>query len=260
MPAPETLRLQQARLAAHVRDPDTQAPPPGIEDRRLKVYRELFYNSLQGLLAANFPVIRKLLGDDAWHALVREFYRDHRCTTPLFPELPREFIQYLQEREDPGQADPPWLVELAHYEWVELALDLSEASDQVTRHDADGDLLAGVPVLSPLAWPLAYAWPVHRLAPDFLPTEAPATPTLLLVRRGADLRVHFHSLSPLTFRLLQRLSEHPGLTGGQQLEALALEATAPDLEAFLAEGSRMLQQLRADGVLLGVQPDTESPT
>ena len=257
MPAPETLSAQQSRLAAHVRDPATQPPPPGIEDRRLKIYRELFYNSLQGLLAANFPVIRKLLGDDAWHALVRAFYRDHRCATPLFPELPREFIQYLQEREDPGQSDPPWLVELAHYEWVELALDLSEASDEQTPHHADGDLLAGVPVASPLAWPLAYAWPVHRLAPDYRPKEAPATPTLLLVRRGADLRVHFHALSPLTFRLLQRLSEHPGLSGRQQLEALADEATAPDRETFLAEGSRMLQQLRADGVLLGTQPDPE---
>lgn len=259
MPAPERLREQQARLAAHVRDPDHQAPPAGIEDRRLKVYRELFYNSIQGLLAANFPVIRRLLGDDRWHALVRDFYRDHRCNTPLFPELPREFIQYLQDREDPDDADPPWLVELAHYEWVELALDLSEASDEQTPHEPAGDLLAGVPVPSPLAWPLAYAWPVHRLAPDYLPTGAPDSPTLLLVRRGADQRVHFHSLSPLTFRLLQRLSGQPGLSGRAQLEALAAEASAPDIEAFVADGRRMLDQLHRDGVLLGTQPDPETP-
>ena len=139
MPAPERLRQQQARLAAHVRDPDHEAPPPGIEDRRLKVYRELFYNSLQGLLAGNFPVIRRLLGDDGWHALVRDFYREHRAATPLFPELPREFIQYLQEREPPDATNPPWLVELAHYEWAELALDLH-----------DGPL--GLPASSGLQW------------------------------------------------------------------------------------------------------------
>jgi hypothetical protein len=70
--------------------------------------------------------------------------------------------------------------------------------------------------------------------------------------------VHFHSLSPLTFRLLQRLSEQPGLSGRAQLEALAAEASAPDVEAFVAEGRRMLDQLRRDGVLLGIQPDPET--
>lgn len=254
MPAPETLRAQQFRLAAHVRDPEREAPPPGIEDRRLQVYRDLFYNSLQGLLAGNFPVIRKLLDDAGWHALLRDFYREFRCSTPLFPELPREFIQYLQQRAETGRDDPPWLLELAHYEWVELALDLSEASDEDTPHDPQGDLLEGVPVPSPLAWPLAYAWPVHRLAPDFLPAEPLPAPTFLLVRRGPDLRVHFHSLSPLTFRLLQRLAEQPGLTGRAQLEALAEEAGVPDPDAFVGQGRAMLAQLRRDGVLLGTGP------
>mgnify|MGYP006138349625 CR=1 FL=1 len=64
-----------------------------------------------------------------WRALVRDFYREFRAGTPLFPELPREFIQYLQERGD-GRGDPPWLLELAHYEWVELALSVAPALDE----------------------------------------------------------------------------------------------------------------------------------
>jgi hypothetical protein len=48
----------------------------------------------------------------------------------------------------------PWLHELAHYEWVELALQI--ADDDLPPHDPDGDLLAGKPVPSPLAWALAY--------------------------------------------------------------------------------------------------------
>jgi hypothetical protein len=252
MPAAESLRAQQFRLAAHLRDPDAAPPPPGIEDRRLKIYRDLFYNSLQGLLAGNFPVIRKLLGADAWHRLVRDFYREYRCSTPLFPELPREFIQYLQER-DAGRGDPPWLLELAHYEWVELALDLSEASPADESFDADGDLVDGVPVLSPLAWPLAYAWPVHRLSPDYRPAAPPADPTFLLVQRDAGNKVRFNQLSALTFRLLQRISEFPALSGREQLQALAIEARSADADAFTAAGRGMFQQLRADGVILGTR-------
>ena len=101
-------------------------------------------------------------------------------------------IQYLQERAEAGVGAAPWLVELAHYEWVELALDLSEASTDDTPHDPAGDLLDGVPVPSPLAWPLAYAWPVHRLSPEHQPTEPPALPTLLLVQRDGSTSVFSH--------------------------------------------------------------------
>lgn len=253
MPAAESLRGQQFRLAAHIRDPAHAPPPPGIEDRRLAIYRDLFYNSLQGLLAGNFPVIRRLLGEDGWHALVHDFYREHRCSTPLFPELPREFIQYLQARAEAGRGDPPWLHELAHYEWVELALDLSEAGASDLPHDAAGDLLGGVPALSPLAWPLAYAWPVHRLSATFQPGEPPAAATFLLVQRDADFKVRFNELSALSFRLLQRLSEVPGLSGRDQLLALSAEAQSDDPEAFVALGHDMLRQFLASGVVLGTR-------
>src|SRR3546814_14577182 len=79
----------------------------------------------------------------------------------------------------------PWLRELAHYEWAELALQISEATREDIAHDARGDLLAGCPLPSPLAWPLAYAWPVHRIGPDHQPPEQPAAPTL----RSEELRV-----------------------------------------------------------------------
>lgn len=253
MLAPEALRAQQFTLAAHIRDPAGHAPPPDIEDRRMAIYSELFFNSLQGLLASNFPVIRKLLATEGWEALVRDFYREYRCGTPLFTEVSREFIQYLQLRAEGGRGDPPWLLELAHYEWVELALDLSEADPADTPYDASGDLLAGVPVASPLAWPLAYAWPVHRLAPEFQPTQAPETATFLLVQRDAAFKVRFSELSALTFRLLQRVSEQPGLSGREQLLALAAEAQATDASAFVAQGRTMFEQLRSSGALLGTQ-------
>jgi hypothetical protein len=223
--AADTLREQQHRLAAHVRDP-AQAPPPDLDERRLQVYRDLFFNGLQGLLAGHFPVIRKILGTERWRDLVRAFYREHRSTTPLFPEVPR----------------------------AELALDFSEADPANVPHDPDGDLLDGVPVPSPLAWALAYAWPVHRLSPTYLPDTAPPLPTCLLLHRGALGRVRFDEINALTFRLLQRLADGPPASGRSHLRALAAEAGADDADALVADGAAMLRKLRAEGVLLGSAP------
>ena len=245
----DALHDQQFALARHLRDPQAHPAPPGIEDRRLAVYRDLFFNNIEGLLAGNFPVIRRTLGDEAWRGLVRALYATHRSHTPLFPEIAREFIRYLEARDD--DTLPPWLRELAHYEWVELALQI--ADDAVPAHVADGDLLAGEPVLSPFAWSLAYQWPVHRIGPDFQPDVPPTEPTLLLVRRDAAYQVRFAAISALVYRLVEMLGEG-GRSGADALRQLAAEAAVDDVPAFIEQGTTMLARMRDEGTVLGTLP------
>lgn len=256
---PFALREQQFALSRHLRDPQASSAPGGIEARRLAIYRNLLYNNMQSLLAGNFPVIRATLDEPGWHALVRAFYAGHRCRTPLFTEIGREFVRWLQTREPADPALPPWLAELAHYEWVELALQISDAGPdagvvgiEAGQPDAMQRLLDGVPAVSPQAWALAYRWPVHRIGPHHHPIAAPEQPALLLVHRNADGDVAFAELSPLSFRLLELLSEGDR-SGRDCLLTLADEAGAPDPEAFLAEGSAMLLQLLAAGTICGIR-------
>lgn len=249
-PVPDALRGQQFAFAAHLRDPSAHPPPPGIEDRRLAVYRDLFFNNIENLLAGNFPAIRKTLGDEAWRALVRAFYAEHRSRTPLFAEIGREFIRFLEARAESGADDPPWLPELAHYEWVELALQISD--EPHPAHDAQGDLLENAPVLSPQAWALAYRWPVPRIGPDHRPDAPPDALTLLLVRRDASGEVRFAEISPLVYRLLEILGEGVA-TGRQTLETLAAEAGVADAADFLEQGVAMLRRIRDEGTILGTK-------
>jgi hypothetical protein len=246
-----TLHDQLLTLAAHVRDPAIHPGPPGIEERRLAVYRNLVFNNLASLLGNGYPVIHATLGEAAWEALVRRFLADHACRTPLFPELAEEFVAFLAD----APADPahPWLAELAHYEWTEAGLQSSAAS--LPPHAPDGDLLAGIPLLSPLAWPLAYRWPVDRIGPAYQPAAAPPEPTLLLLRRKPDGRIHFSALSPLLYRLLELVAANAGRRGHDLLQQLAHEAGSTDFDAFLAEARPMLARLHAEGILPGTRID-----
>ncbi|HHJ1297634.1 MULTISPECIES: DNA-binding domain-containing protein [Pseudomonas] len=228
----EVLREQQYTLARHLRDPARYAPPPGIEARRLKVYRELFYDTIEGLLAGSFPVMRQTLGEPHWHARVRDFYANYRSQTPLFTEIAETFIDYLQGVE----LDAPWQLELAHYEWVEAQLYLSDAQDPA--HDPQGDLLQGEPLLSCMARVLAYRWPVERIGPGYQPQAAPEAPTLLLVYRDVGLQVRFARLAPMAYRLLAEV----GGTGRERLQALAADQ---------GQGLALLESLRAQGVVIG---------
>lgn len=252
------LRTQLLAFAHHVRDPAGNPPPPGVEDRRLRVYRDLFLGSIDGLLAGSFPVLRRTLGDGRWQALARGFYARHRCTTPLFTEVAGEFVDWLAARPPREAGDPPWLAELAHYEWIELDLQLqpdppcgSRSGGESVRPHAGAHVSAGAGAvaLSPLARPLAYAWPVHRIGPDWQPTACPPAPTLLLARRDAGGDVRFSELSPPVFRLLQLLDGDPPPGPAEALDALAAEAGMAGDETFRAQGEAMLQRLLEEGTL-----------
>ena len=237
---PDTLREQQYAFARHLRDPANHPAPPGLEDRRLAIYRRLFRRSVEGLLAGSFPVLRQTLGDDAWHALVGEFYAGHRSATPQFTRVAGTFAAWTQDR-----ASPPWLGELAHYEWVEIDLQLSAAI--VPAHDPHGDVYDGVPRLSPLALPLGYRWPVMSIGPGCLPDTPPAMPTLVLVYRDATHAVRFAQLAPFAYRLLVSIGANDW-TGRRHLDALAAEAGGNGATLH-AEGRALLERLRADGIV-----------
>jgi len=243
----------QRRFAAHLRDPATAPAPEGIEDRRLQVYRELFFDNISASLAGTFPVLHAILGTERWTRLARDFYRDHRCHTPLFLEIPLEFVGYLGEERGARPDDPPFLYELAHYEWVELALAVDEHELATVAADPSGDLLDGVPVLSPLAWPLAYRFPVHRLGPDHQPADPPDEPSFYIARRDRRDEVGVIQVNAVTLRLVERLQQNPELTGRTHLEALADELPQLEREVVLSGGEAALREMLEADVILGVR-------
>lgn len=240
---------EQNTLGRYLRDPDHCAPPAGMDVARAQVYRDLIFNNLSLLLSGTFPVLIKVLGEARWRSLMRIFLRDYRASTPKFGEIAQEFVEFLAA-QPPGLNDgdwPPFMVELAHYEWVEMALQQSEA-EPLPASDA-GQLLECALQVSPLAWPLAYAWPVQLVGPDYQPDAPPVQPTLLLVRRAEDWSVKFSELSPLAWRLLQRITEFPQLTGREQLQGLAVEAEAVGSPMFIESGAALLRQMHGEGVV-----------
>ncbi|UCC57375.1 MAG: putative DNA-binding domain-containing protein [Gammaproteobacteria bacterium] len=249
---PDFIR-RQYEFAAHIRDPDNQPAPEDIEDRRMGIYRELFFNNVESFIAGTFPVLRKILDDKTWHALIRDYFSRHKSRTPLFLEMPREFLTWLESERDKQDGDLPFLRELAHYEWVELALSIAEESLDGPAIDGNGDLMKGIPVLSPLAWHLAYNYPVHRIGPDFLPDSPGDSPTFLVVYRDRDNEVGFLEINPVTKRLLELVDEDSGETGEALLSRIARELNHPDPGVVIKGGEEILRNMKQKDIILGTR-------
>ena len=241
-----TLKESQLTMARYLRDPQHQAPPEGVEPRRLKIYQDLVYNNIEGFISGGFPVLRSLYENADWHELVRAFIDQHRCHTPYFLEISQEFLQFLMEDFSPRDCDPPFMAELAHYEWVELALDVSE--EELPEPLGTGGMLTAVIQLSPLVWLLSYQFPVHLIGPGFRPAEA-QEPTYLAVYRDQGDQVRFMALNAATARLLELVRDNTRSSGDALLRRLASELNIAE-DSALAFGSDQLRQLWEQSVVV----------
>lgn len=248
-------RFQQAqyRFAAHLRDPEINPAPADIEPRRMRIYCDLFYNNVEDFLANAYPVLRKITPDAAWHARVRDFYARHECHDPLFHRVAEEFLRFLENERGEHPDDPPFIRELCHYEWVELALSVSALELTPELANPNGDLLAGRPLVSPLAWTLAYDWPVHRIGPDALPDAPGEQPTYLIVNRNRHDEVRFMEINAVTARLMQLLEEDVVSSGAELLTRIAGELNHPQPDAVVEAGATILADLRERDIVLGTR-------
>ncbi len=255
MPERPDFQQKQYAFAAHIRDPENVPAPEGIENRRMAIYRKLFFNNLANLLGTMFPVIRKIKTDEQWHRLIRRFMRDYQAETPYFLQLPEEFLGFLQTQDDAATDDEPFLLELAHYEYAELALSVSTAEDDMNGVDPDGDLLAEAPVKSVLAWAFAYRYPVHRISPQFLPSEPAPQPVYLAVYRDSNDKVRFLELNAITAGLLDAVEKNDrNKTGEALLRDLAESIRYHDVGALIRHGADALNEMRQLQILIGTRP------
>ncbi len=245
---------RQYAFTASIRDPEHAASPAGIETRRMKLYQQLFYNNVESFMANAFPVLRSIMDEDAWQRLIRDYFSSHRASTPLFPEMPHEFVQYLSEERQPQAHDFPFLAELSHYEWVETALELSELEIDDSGAQPDLDLLTHIPVISPLAWLLQYHYPVHRIGPDYLPKAATGDDTFIIVYRSRDDEVKFSELNATTAILLQRVADNKSRTGMQLVEDMAREMAHPDPRLVIQAGTQILADMQQRQIIAGARP------
>ena len=242
------LRDSQLRMAQYLRNPELAPAPAGVEQRRLDIYQRLVFNNIESFISSGFPVLRSLYGESDWHGLIRAFIDGHSCNTPYFLEIGQEFLQFLLEEYQRRECDPVFMTELAHYEWVELALDVSQ--EEVPPALSCEDPLSAILRLSPLAWLLSYQYPVHRIGPGFQPLE-PEAPTYLVVYRDREDRVRFMELNAVSARLVELTRDNSSASGEELLSTLAGE-TGMDKSALVDFGAQQLREL-LDCAVLGLE-------
>lgn len=242
------LQRMQYEFAANIRDPENTELPEGIEARRMKIYQELFFNNIEGFVSSSFPVIRKLYDEESWEQIIREFMQNHRSHSPLFAEIPIEFLDYLSGNGRHLLLKYPFLLELAHYEWVEVAVIFADEENKVHSSSAP-KWLEQKPVVSSICHILAYEYPVHLISKEFTPGEDEKQATFLVVYRDEEYNVGFMELNAVSYQLLSYID---GDTVGKAIiEKIARELQRDDVESLYPMVIELFDSFRQKNILLG---------
>lgn len=232
----------QAEFTAYIRNPLQNKKPPNVNASRIAVYKKAVFNNIAESVSVCFPVCQTVISKRAWQTLMRQFVASHAAASPLFREIPEQFLLFLQ----PLQTIPAYFKQLAHYEWVELAISLQQ-TETITISEHMG-LLQQKPLLAGAHMLLEYDYAVHEISAKVKPKHAQKTH--LLVFRNPQHQVKFIELNPVTYRLLQLIKQQ-NLTGEQALKQLAKEIEHPDTAAIVSFGLGILMDLANQQAIIG---------
>ena len=232
----------QLAFTAHIRDPSANKKPGRVQNTRMAIYREIVFNNVFSSVSACFPVCKSMMGARAWRKLVRAFFANHQAASPIFREIPQQFLQYINTKIDL----PIYFQSLAHYEWVELAV--ASLQTDLIKLSKTIDLLNEKPILAPAHMLLSYDYAVQSISKRHLPKGTEQT--YLLVFRNAENKVKFIELNPITFQLLNLIKTNQ-LTGKQALTMLAEEIAHPDVDAIITFGAEILADLAKQQAIIG---------
>ena len=248
-----TFKKVQYDFSAHLRDPENASAPSDVEDRRMEIYRGLFYRNVKNFIDNAFPVLRKLYSEENWHKMVRDFFANHQSVSPYFKDISLEFLSYLHNERDLQPEDPIFIKELAHYEWLEIFLTFTNIEPNLSNIDKHGDLLTAVPVLSPLVKMHSYDYPVHQIKPSFQPEQPSEQAHFLMVHRDSKDKVSFTELNPITAMLVEMLQSGDAKTGREYLDDMVKQINHPNPDMVYKGGEQTLKQLRSSEIILGTR-------
>lgn len=241
-------------------NPDIEAPrglhgpQPGKADRRYAVYRNNVTVSLIGALEANFPAVRRLVGNEFFAGMAKLFVRAHPPQSRLLAEYGAQLADFIAGFEP--LADYPFIADVARLErlWLDSyheedapALDGAELA-KLEPEALFASRFAPHPAARLFASPYAAVtiMSANRAAEE-VPQIDPERPEFGLITRSS-LQVDVRVIPASSHLLLVQLM------AGKPL-AQAVEAALESDAGFDLAGN--LQGMLAAGVFTSLKTDTQ---
>jgi hypothetical protein len=190
--------------------------------RGMTVYRANVFGNWSQALAGAYPIVRKIVGEEFFEGMTREYARAHPSTSGDLNEYGAQLAEFVTGF--PHTQDLPYLPDVARMEWLAHRAYYAADPGPLELGAVDGhSRLRLTPACALLAsgWPLGRIWTVHQ--DDYegeIDVDLASGPDRILVHRPR-WRCLVRSLASGDYRFL--LSAARGEALGDALEAATAE-------------------------------------
>ncbi len=195
----------QSKLAEFTRD-GKEPQLEGITPDRLHHYRRLIFNIVDNSMKTAYPLTRKLLSKDEWHELVDYFFRTQKSQEHQVWRMPVMLYEYVRDNDLAIKKKYPFLIDLLHFEWIEIEVYTMEDSEPFAVKE-DGDWLNDLIAIHPDFSMQIYNWPVHTKKPSEITAEDEGKHFMLCYRHPETLSVRYQDLSGFHAFLIEQLAK-----------------------------------------------------
>lgn len=170
-----------------------------LDNDKISLYHSLVKKNLDSVISPCFPVLKQIIPKEIWKRLISELLAQHQLNTPLFYKAPLFLVNLLNNHPLPNY---PFAASLAHYEWIELELELLDVSCKQEKSTYDREIYCYPLKLSEHARLLRYDYDVHNICNEYIPTTKSCTYLIVYVLHG---EIQFTKISEINYQLLTYL-------------------------------------------------------
>lgn len=181
---------------------------------QIKIYRHNMSSGFNQSLAQIYPVCKKLVGDEFFSALTRQYISSKPANSPEAENYSQDFAEFIEKFAPIDAA--PYLVDIAKLEWASAyALNCEDAqplNNNALKRVSVGTVTFHLPKSATLLsspYPIRHIWEINQDSleheKDFLPSK---TADLLFIYRKS-YALHIDKLSDSEWIFLNALNNMP---------------------------------------------------
>lgn len=225
----------------------------GLSETRRMIYRKLVFENVFDVISFVFNETFAVLGDEVARCAVRDFLHASSISSRHYYDIPRNAYAFWQETNFFQNADKPFLLELADFEFHRWELYQQQESMVAIENQSEVSLEEAKVILNPNLYLKNYSYAVHEIKSDESLESLEKHPVPLVLFRHPDTtEVEVFRLNSFSFEFLQTLQQNLDQTLGEIFEMYMSRVETEDSQKLLQDLLQFLKVLLEKKIILAL--------